>query len=305
VKYYNHLKSIHYFSVAAHYLSIKQASEKLFVTQAAISQQIRSLEEALGVALFHRHHRSLSLTHEGSKLLPHLKAAFDSIDKGIDGVISDNDPNTIRLSVFPSFGSRWLIPRLARFYKLHPTININLSMSDKYETFGETTDLAIRFNSGEGEGIKNNFLMKEYIYPACHPLYLKEHNIKEIKDLKKLRLLEDTQNNLAWDYWLEKKPSMKKQLGAQCESANRVSYDGSHYVIDSALSAQGVAMVRHSLVADAIAQNQLVKLFDEAVELEPQYFLSAPEHYFEYPKIKLFSNWLTKEVEDFCLAHKL
>ncbi len=305
MKYYNHLKSIHYFSVTAHYLSIKKASESLFVTQAAISQQIRSLEEALGVALFHRHHRFLSLTLEGSKLLPHLKIAFDSIDKGIDGVISDNEPNTIRLSVFPSFASRWLIPRLARFYKQHPDININLSMTDKIETFGEGIDLAIRFSIGEYKGLKNKFLMKDYIYPACHPLYLKEHNIKTIKDLKKQRLLEDTKSNLSWDYWLEKKSIEKTHIETDDTSSNRDRYDGSHYVIDSALSAQGVAMVRHSLVAEAIEQNQLVKLFDEVVELEPQYYLCAPEHYFEYPKIKLFSDWLTQEVNDFCLRHPL
>ncbi len=64
-------------------------------------------------------------------------------------------------------------------------------------------------------------------------------------------------------------------------------------------------MVRHSLVAEAIAQNQLVKLFDEVVELEPQYYLCAPEHYFEYPKIKLFSDWLMKEVNDFCEKHEV
>ncbi|MFT6387535.1 MAG: LysR family glycine cleavage system transcriptional activator [Cellvibrionaceae bacterium] len=306
MNYYNHLKALHYFLVTARYLSIKRAAESLFVTQAAISQQIRLLEDALGVALFHRQHRALVLTQEGARLLPHLEVAFEAIEKGVDGLVSDNDPNTITLSVLPSFASRWLIPRLVSFYEANPTISINLSMTDKLEVFGYNgVDLAIRFGLGEYEGVKSQFLMKDYIYPACHPVYLKEQNIKTVKDLKKQRLLEDTTGDIAWDHWLEKKGITKKQLGAQGESRNRVRYDGSHYVIDSALSAQGVAMVRHSLVAEAIDQSQLVKLFDEAVELDSKYFICAPEHYFQYSKVKSFSNWLKQEVDDFCVRYKL
>ena len=300
VKYYNHLKAIHYFSVAAEHLSIKQASESLFVTQAAISQQIRSLESALGVTLFHRQHRALSLTREGTQLLPHLKLAFEAMDKGIDHVTQDKNPNVIRLAVFPSFASRWLIPRLASFYKQNPTITINLSMSDKYESFGDGIDLGIRFIDHQDESLKNIFLMKEYIYPACHPLYAKEHNIQNLKDLKKQRLLEDVESILGWDYWLE-----KKKVKAKDQNANRVRYDGSHYVTDAALSAQGVAMVRHSLVAEAISQQQLLRLFDEVVELDQKYFLCAPAHYYEYPKIKIFSDWLIQEINDFQQKHAI
>lgn len=299
MKYHHHLKSLHYFSVTAQHLSIKDAAESLSITQAAISQQIRSLEEALGVDLFQRHHRALSLTPEGEKLLPHLTTAFDAIDRGTREIVTDNAPNTITLSVFASFASRWLIPRLGHFYQQNPDINIKLSMSDKYETFKDGIDLAIRFSNGEPEDIKSLFLMKDYIYPACHPMYLQEHNIRTIQDLKIQRLLEDTKTSLSWDYWLAKK-SAAKQLGTPSNSLNRVKYDGSHYVIDSALSAQGVAMARHSLVADAIHQNQLVKLFDGAVELDSQYYLCAPQHYFQYPKIKRFTQWLTEEISTFC-----
>ena len=304
MKYHNHLKALHYFLVTARYLSIKRAAEDLFVTQAAISQQIRLLEDALGVALFHRHHRALVLTQEGARLQPHLEVAFEAIEKGLDDLVSDNAPNTITLSVLPSFASRWLIPRLTSFYEANPTISINLSMTDKLEVFGSNgVDLAIRFGLGEYEGIESQFLMKDYIYPACHPAYFKEHKVTSTKLLGQLRLLDDTADNISWSYWLEKKGIEKKQV--DIKNNNRVRYDGSHYVIDSALSAQGLAIVRHSLVAESIAQNQLVKLFDEAVELDSQYFLCAPELHFQYPKIKNFSEWLRKEVDDFCLRYKL
>jgi len=150
VKSHHHLKALHYFLVSARHLSIKRAAEELFVTQAAISQQIRSLEEALGVVLFHRQHRALTLTKEGLQLLPHLEIAFEAIEKGVEELTLDSDPHSLTLSVFPSFASRWLIPRLVRFYEANPSITINLSMTDKYEAFGaQGIDLAIRFGSGE------------------------------------------------------------------------------------------------------------------------------------------------------------
>jgi len=145
--------------------------------------------------------------------------------------------------------------------------------------------------------------MKDYIYPVCHPSYFKEHNIKTVDDLKNLRLLDDKVSNISWDYWFEKK-GLSAHFGHTDshidKSYSRVRYDGSHYVVDSALSAQGVAMARHSLVSESIGQAQLVRLLDEPVELAAQFYLCAPQHHFEFTKIMLFSNWLTKEVNDFC-----
>jgi len=303
MKFHNHLKSLFYFSVAAKHLSLKAAAEELFVSQAAVSQQIRLLEEFLGAKLFRRKHRAIELTAEGERLIPYLRSAFSDINTGISELNKDQDPNTLILSVFPSFASRWLIPRLGKFYKKHPRININLSMSDKYESFDDI-DLAIRFTANPSDDLKSIFLMKDYIYPASHPDFIKSQNIRVVDDLKHQRLLEDTNTHLSWDYWL-KKTSFKQQLGEQSDINNRDRYDGSHYVIDSVLSAQGIAMVRHSLVADAIEQKQLVRLFNNPVELHAQFYLCAPERYFNYPKVQTFTNWIHEEVDQFKTTRKL
>lgn len=299
MKVYNHLKALYYFLVTARCLSIKRAADELYVTQAAVSQQIRLLEEALGVALFHRQHRAIALTQEGLNLLPHIELAFSSIAKGIDGLRADKDPTKITLSVLPSFASRWLIPRLGSFYEAHPGIAINLTMTEKLESFDrQDIDLAIRFGLGRYDDIESRPLMGDYLYPAAHPDYLKKHvkknGIDDINKLKELRLLDDAISNLSWDHWLDKKGFKKNR-----RELNRVRYEGSHYVIDSALSAQGVAMVRHSLVAEAVAQKQLVRLSGEPVELDYQYFLCAPRHHFDFSKIKIFSAWLLQQVGDF------
>lgn len=303
---YHHLKGLRYFFVTAELLSIKKASEVLSVTQAAISQQVRLLEEALGVALFIRHHRALELTAEGAQLLPHLKIAFDAIEQGTESILGDSDPHRMTVSVSPSFASRWLIPRLGRFYEAYPDIAVNLNMTDKLESFNHKgSDLGIRFGRGEYSGLESRFLMKEFIYPACHLSYFDAQQIKCIEDLQGLRLLSDTAVMLGWDYWLQK---IKKHIVAQGSSnpnlvveqlAPRVNFDGSHYVIDSVLSGQGVAMVRHSLAAEIVAAGNLKQLFNYAAPLEQEFFICAPRHYFRRQKVLRFVEWLAHEAKQF------
>jgi DNA-binding transcriptional LysR family regulator len=303
---YHHLKGLRYFFVTAELLSIKQAAEVLSVTQAAISQQVRLLEETLGVALFIRHHRALELTAEGSQLLPHLKIAFDAIEQGTESLLGDSDPHRITVSVSPSFASRWLIPRLGRFYEAYPDIAVNLNMTDQLECFSHKGgDLAIRFSRHRSEGLESRFLMKEFIYPVCHYSYFVAQKIKCIEDLQKLRLFSDTAVELSWDFWLQK---IKKHIVAQGSTspklvveqlAQRVNFDGSHYVIDSVLSGQGVAMVRHSLAAEIVAAGNLKQLFNYAAPLEQEFFVCAPRHYFKRQKVLSFIQWLTHEAKQF------
>ena len=303
---YHHLKGLRYFFVTAELLSIKQASEVLSVTQAAVSQQVRLLEEALGLALFIRHHRALELTAEGAQLLPHLKIAFDAIEQGTESLLGDVDPDRITVSVSPSFASRWLIPRLGRFYEAHPDIAVNLSMTDKLESFSHNgSDIGIRFGRGEYAGLESRFLMKEFIYPACHLSYFDAQQIKCIEDLQGLKLLSDTAVELSWDYWLQK---IKLHLVAQGsespklaveELAQRVKFDGSHYVIDAVLSGQGVAMVKHTLAAEIVAAGNLKQLFDYAAPLEQEFFICGPRHYFRRQKVIYFIEWLAHEAKQF------
>ncbi len=292
--------------MTAEFLSIKHASEELSVTQAAISQQIRLLEEALGVALFIRHHRSLELSTHGAQLLPSLKAAFSSIEQGVESLLGDADPHKITVSVSPSFASRWLIPKLGRFYEAYPNIEVNLNMSDKLETFsGKSSDIAIRFGQGEYEGLESHFLMAEFIYPVCHSSYAATRKIDCLEDLQSIRLFGDIAHNLSWSHWLDAIKAHYSQqnqnitVPASEDLAEQVGFDGSHYVIDSALTGQGVAMVRHSLAAEMVAQGSLKKLLAFAAPLKEKCFACAPPHYFRRAKVKCFMQWLGKEAQEF------
>ena len=294
------LKSLYYFSVVAELQSIKAAAEKLFVTQAAVSQQIKSLEAFLGLSLFKREHRALVLTREGQQLLPFLTEAFNTIETGVKRLREDANPNVLTISVLPSFASRWLIPRLQSFYGQYPELSINLSMTEKLEDFSDSTvDVAIRYTQHINGALLYKPLMLEYVYPVCHPDYLAQRSLSCIDDLRSERLIddEDCYGFITWDYWLSRH-------GADAHLfKQRQRYDGSHYVIDAALSKQGIAMVRHSLAAEPLKQGNLIRLLEgvdnSALEGEQQHYICAPEHHFGRQKVQAFCDWLHIQAEEF------
>ena len=173
-------------------------------------------------------------------------------------------------------------------------------MTEKLEDFTDSNvDLAIRFSNGQHKNLVVKPLMKEYIYPVCHPDYLQNLKLKSIADLKNERLVDDidTFGFISWDYWLSSHGENKKSF------KNRQRYDGSHYVLEAALSKQGIAMVRHSLAAEPVKQGNLVRLFssltNNSVEVEQYHYLCAPEHHFQRPKVSFFCEWLQTEANAF------
>jgi len=287
-------KGLYYFYVVANHLSIKQASGELFVTQAAVSQQIRLLEETLGVSLFHRKHRGLSLSDEGARLFPYAKQAFDTLKQGVDQLAADPNPGVLTVTVLPSFASRWLVPRLGRFDDKYPEISVMLQSSDQLQSFDDShLDLGIRFGRGEYDGLESIFLMNDYIYPVCRPSYQKRHQIYSVDDLKHCKLLVDSLPDMSWSRWFS-------SLGhKETHFSKQLMYDGAHYVVEAVLAGQGVALLRHSLVADMLASGNLQALFGGPVTLEYQYYACAPKHHFTRPKVRLFIEWLKQEIQQF------
>lgn len=300
------LKSLYYFSVVAEQRSIKAAAAQLFVTQAAVSQQIKTLEAALDLTLFKRKHRALVLTPEGRQLLPYLTQAFETIREGVQSLRDDDAPNVLTISVLPSFASRWLIPRLQDFYRRYPELTINLSMSEKLEDFSDgNTDLAVRFGQANERHLTIKTLMKECIYPVCHRDYWRQKPIKTAEDLHQERLIDDIDcfGHISWDHWFTVNGLDKEHY------SQRQRYDGSHYVIESALSEQGIAMVRHSLAAELVKQGSLVRLFSDwdngVIDVTQQHYVCAPEHHFQRQKVSVFCEWLQVQAKQFIDSHVL
>lgn len=288
------LNSLRYFLVAAQTLSFKFAAEQLFVTQAAISQHIKTLESHLGVQLFIRGTRRVSLTEDGKRLMPHIQAGFDSFNKGVALLSEDANPDILNVTVVESLSTRWLVPRLQFFQDLHPEIRVRLEPCNKVRDFsGTDIDLAIRFGEGEYHGLESRFLLKDKYVLVCHPSLIKSSLCPQ--DLYQLPLLEESGpvTGEAWQAFLTrynlKESSFKKILEVD---------DSTVTIIDAALAGQGFAMLRYNLIYQQLQRGQLVSLFDFRHPSAYSYYLVAPSHHFSKPKVQLFAKWLIESLAE-------
>ncbi|SEF74733.1 LysR substrate-binding domain-containing protein [Vibrio hangzhouensis] len=286
------LQGLYYFYQAAKQGSFKSAANLLFVSAAAVSQQIRQLEEHLGCELFYRQHRRVELTPEGRALYKELSQGFEHISRGVQSINNDANPNRLSISTLPSFAQHWLVPRIQSFRDQHPEIALLLEPNNKLVRFkDEAVDICIRYGEGQYEDVKSELLMEDIIYPVCHPLYQQQHGIYSVHDLHKADLIEDTWPDMDWSIWL-------KHVGAPIGNRT-LQYNGSHFVVEGALSVQGVGLIKHSLAYRYIKEGTLVRIGNYALKPQFAYYLCAPSHYFSRPKIQTFSTWLKSEVQEF------
>ena len=288
------LNSLRYFLAAAQTLSFKQAAEQLFVTQAAISQHIKTLEVHLGVQLFIRGTRQVSLTEDGKRLLPYIQAGFDNFNQGVALLSEDANPDVLNVTVVESLSTRWLVPRLQFFQEQHPEIRVRLEPCNLVRGFsGTDIDLAIRFGEGEYLGLESRFLLKDKYVLVCHPSLIQPNLTPQ--NLCQLPLLEESGpvTGEAWQVFLAKNKlnegSFKKILEVD---------DSTVTIIDAALAGQGFAMLRYNLIYQQIQRRQLVSLFDFSHPSAYSYYLVAPSHHFRKPKVQLFEKWLVEALTE-------
>lgn len=288
------LNSLRYFLVAAQTLSFKQAAEQLFVTQAAISQHIKTLETHLNVKLFIRGTRQVSLTEDGKRLIPYIQAGFDSFIKGITLLNEDANPDILNITVVESLSTRWLVPRLQFFQEQYPDIRVRLEPNNKVRDFaGSDMDLAIRFGKGSYSGLESRFLLEDKYVLVCHPSLLRSNVTPQ--DLYQIPLLEENGpvTGAAWQTFL----AMYKLQDNQFKKILEVD-DSTVTIIDAALAGQGFAMLRYNLIYQQIQRRQLVTLFDFSHPSTYSYYLVAPSQHFSKPKVQLFEKWLRAALKD-------
>ncbi len=284
------LNSLYHFLFAAKNLSFKKASEDLFVTQAAVSQQIKMLEDFLEKKLFIRKPRTIELTKDGKLLFSYVEKGFEHFRQGVDALSEDPMPDRLTISVIPSFASRWLVPRLKKFLDQNNGLTVRLEPSMENADFiNSDIDLGIRFGRGNYQGLESYFLMNDYMFPACHPSLLINKALN-IEQLRHISLLEDDIITV-WDQFFE-------ELGVDgTKFAKTIQISDSNMLVEAALSCQGVAMLRHSLVFELIKKNLLVRPFETIIKSEFSYYLIAPSSHFKREKVIKFSEWLQSELK--------
>lgn len=287
------LNTLRAFEAAARNLSFTKAADELFVTQAAISHQIKTLEEALGVKLFKRLNRALLLTEEGQTLLPNVRQALDLIGQGVNKLARVEATGPLNVSTLPSLAAGWLVPRLTRFREAHPEIDIRLTAGERLVDFSrDDVDVAIRYGRGKYADLISDRFMEEEIFPVCSPTLIEEgeHPLRNPEDLKHHTLLHDDMP-AGWAEWLK----AAKIDGV--DATHGPYFDMSALVIQAAVQGQGVALGRSTLAEAALENGLLVRPFDLTIPIDFAYYIVCPPEYYNRPKVRAFREWLLTEAE--------
>ncbi len=283
------LNALRAFEAAARHSSFTKAAAELNVTQAAISHQVKALEERLDAPLFKRNNRLLELTEPGRALLPDVTAAFDMLAAAAERFTSRQRP--LVLTVLPSFAAKWLLPRLRNLRERHPTLEVKLDTSDDVLDFAlDEVDVAIRYGRGNWPNLASEHLMDEEIFPVCAPeLLSKPAPLKTPSDLRHHVLLHDRMNE-TWAMWL-------KAAGARGVNPDRgPAFTHSAMVLAAAIDGLGVALARSPLVAGDLAAGRLVRPFSAALPAQGSYFFVCRPAEVEEPRVVALRDWLREEV---------
>ncbi len=293
------LNGLRAFEVSARHLSFSKAAEELHVTPAAISQQVRSLEQQLEIALFHRRVRALELTEAGRAALPHLSDGFDRIQAGVDAMHLAQELDYLTVSVAPSIGASWLVPRLERLRQAHPEFDIRIDAKESLANFtNDGIDVAIRYGLGGYHPHIVEGMLVANAFPVCSPSLLnKGTSLSCPNDLAEYTLLHSTWTDESgsapnWRMWLQAAGA----TDVDPEPGPRLGNDS--MLVQAAMAGQGVALVSQAVVARELENGQLVRLFPPAVfeETAFRYFLVYPERHRSTPKVMAFRDWIFKEI---------
>lgn len=292
------LNALRAFEAAARLGSFVAAAEELSVTPAAISHQVKGLEEALGVALFTRSHRAVALTREGRRLQPGLSDGFAQLENAVASVRAAVRNGPLVVSCGPSFAAKWLVPRLEGFLARHPELTVRVEAEARLiDLVAEEVDLAVRLTAAEpGPGLLSEPLFGERLFPVCAPrlrVGLRRASDLELQTLIYDDLFEAVPQAGHWADWL-------KVAGLERLKPRRtMHYSFTTLALDSAVRGQGVAMGRSSLVCADLQSGTLVRPFDVTVPSGLAYHVVRAAEGPEHPGAPALRAWLLEEAEAF------
>lgn len=279
------------FEAAARHGNFSRAADELSLTHGAISHQIRALEQTLGLQLFTRNGRQVTITPDAARFAQTLARSFAEIGAGLEALRSDAGPLRLTISSLPSFAARWLAPRLGRFIELHPDTEVVLQSSGQlHDLTRASIDVGIRFGKGAYPGLVVEHLMDELFYPVASPQYRRGRLPGTPKVLLRANLLRST------DPWLPWFRAAGLDAG---EPVGGVLFEDLSTLIRSAIDGDGVALVRHVVACQAVATGELVRLSDISVASLDAYYLVYTEAGKTKRQVQAFRRWLQAEVAQF------
>jgi LysR family glycine cleavage system transcriptional activator len=290
------LNALRAFEAAARHRSFALAAAELHVTPAAVSHQVRTLEEQLEVRLFRRLPRGVVLTEAGRAMLPELAKGLDHFARAVRGAVAGETAGELRLTVIPSFAQLWLMPRLGRFLAAYPEIEITiLGSSELVDLTRADVDLGIRYGTGRYPGLWSRLLFTEEAFPVCAPSLLDgPPALRRVEDLRRHRLLHDWNLTsgeawLTWQAWLD-------HMGLSGVDPRRgLRLSDSVMLMEAAVRGLGVAIGRTSLAGGHLAAGRLVRPFALTRPADFAYHAVCAAGSEGRPRIRAFVDWLAEE----------
>lgn len=291
------LNALRAFEATARHLSFTVAAEELTVTPAALSHQIKGLEDFLGQKLFERKTRSIALTPAGLALYPGLHAAFLQIRQSVELVDRAPNDNVLVVSAPPGFTAKWLAPRLYRFLMANPDIDARISATQALANFTtDGVDVAIRNSRAETRGLWSKRLLGITLLPVASPRLVADVGIREPADLAKAALIhDDLLGSLTglptWADWL----SAANVDGVNLSRGLRFS--SPDHALEAAVEGAGVLLAHKALAHEDLRTGRLVAPFALELSTERAFHLVTPEAYAKRPKVKAFAAWMEDEIK--------
>lgn len=289
------LTSLRTFEVAARHLSFTKAAAELCVTQSAVSRQISVLEDFLGVKLFDRQHRAISLTAEGDGYKRELVEIFSRLDRATRTLNKNAGKEILNVQVYTTFAMKWLIPRLKHFQDKHPEIRVHLTASLKpFDVVNTDTHCAVRAGTSQEQwSYRADRLCIGYLIPVCSPELAAETCYCHPEDLREATLLHSMGRPHDWNRWFD-----GVGLSGMLTGSPGHVFESSSMAYQAAYQHLGYAIGQTFLIADDIRKGLLVDPIKLAVAIEETYFFLTSPRYVGTAKVEIFRDWILEEARE-------
>ena len=287
------LKALLCFDAAMRLNSFSLAADELNVTPGAVGQQIRNLEQWLGVALFTRQIRQIQPTPDAQAYWSQIQPSLLQIINA-SHALRDRHNNNVWLNMPPSLAAKWFARRMAGFLESHPAVALHLSSSTTLADFSsERVDLAIRHFDGHAPELDVELLHQDDARVYCSPAYAEQHGLNSPSDLRRATLLHNTLHP-NWPEWLQCFAGIDEQEGRDIPG---IHFDQSLMAIEAARRNQGVVITSEWLTQEEVASGALIEPFEQRLPLSKGYYLVQPKHSILRPTVQALKLWLMGEAK--------
>lgn len=285
------LNALRAFEASARHLSFKKAGEELCVTQGAISRHVMRLEETLGLKLFTRHHKRVSLTREGERYSGDIHNALAAIARATASCTSVVDDTVLKVKVPPTCAIRWLMPRLQRFHETHTAFSVQITTShEPFDPDRDNFDVSLQYGRSDSDLVKCELLFGEIMIPVCSPELAGRLRIETPEDLARQVLLKSVLRPADWPRWFE-----MVGIGMNHSTAGQIVLENASLTYEAAEKGFGVALGQAAFIVDELKLGRLVAPIDQRLADETGYYLLVPRERARLRKVRAFRKWLMSE----------